>query len=362
MSEAPSIRSGVRTADPTDDRLTNDRAPMDRPHDDRPHDDRPHGNRPHDGRTAPTRSSRPRTTRSPVPSASALAHRHTDTCPECDGRIETTSGERVCTECGLVVEADRIDHGPEWRSFDDDETDPKRTGAPRTRSRHDRGLSTEIGRSTRVAGRKRRRLARMRTQHNRAQIATKRDRNRVYAYTEVRRLVGALELPTSLQETACALFDSAQDARLLRGRSIEGFAAACVYVACRTADVPRTVAEVCTAAKATEAEHRAAFDAMNRELGLPIGPTAPAEYLPRLASDLDCSATTEARARDLADRAVSEGIANGRNPVGVAAACVYTADRQRGGDCTQAAVAAAADVTPVTVRRTYLDLTRGDGT
>jgi len=241
-----------------------------------------------------------------------------ETCPECGKRTRADAGERVCTGCGLVVEADRIDHGPEWRSFDDDDTNPKRTGAPLTRSRHDRGLSTEIGRSTRVKGRKRRRLARMRTQHNRAQISTKRDRNKVYAFTEIRRLTGVLELPESVRDAACSLFDSAQSESLLRGRSLEGFAAACVYVACRTAGVARTVGEVCAEAKATEAEHRAAFDAMNRELGLPIGPTGPAEYLPRFASELDCDPAVERRAAELAERAVSEGIANGRNPVGVA--------------------------------------------
>ncbi len=280
-----------------------------------------------------------------------------DQCPECSGRTRVESAERVCTECGLVVEADRIDHGPEWRSFADDDTNPKRTGAPLTRSRHDRGLSTEIGRSTRVKGRKRRRLARMRTQHNRARIATKRDRNKVYAYTEIRRLTGALELPTSIRDTACTLFDSAQSESLLRGRSLEGFACACVYVACRTADIARTVDEVCAAAKASEDEHRAAFDAMNRELGLPIGPTSPVEYLARFASELGCSSAVERRARELADRAVEEGIANGRNPVGVAAACLYTAARKHDTECTQQDAADVADVTPVTIRRTYVDLT-----
>ncbi|WP_128905997.1 transcription initiation factor IIB [Halorubrum amylolyticum] len=280
-----------------------------------------------------------------------------ETCPECGGRTRVDAAERVCTDCGLVVEADRIDHGPEWRSFGDDDTNPKRTGAPLTRSRHDRGLSTEIGRSTKVKGRKRRRLARMRTQHNRARISTKRDRNKVYAYTEVRRLTGALGLPDSVRDAACALFDSAQAESLLRGRSLEGFAAACVYVACRTADVARTVGEICAEAKATEDEHRAAFDAMNRELGLPIAPTGPAEYLPRFASDLDCDADVERRAGELAERAVEEGIANGRNPVGVAAACLYTAARELDADCTQQEAADAADVTPVTVRRTYADLT-----
>ncbi|EMA50061.1 TFIIB-type zinc ribbon-containing protein, partial [Halococcus salifodinae] len=41
-------------------------------------------------------------------------------CPECSGRLvsDTEHGETVCTDCGLVVEADEIDRGPEWRAFD----------------------------------------------------------------------------------------------------------------------------------------------------------------------------------------------------------------------------------------------------
>jgi len=68
-----------------------------------------------------------------------------NTCPECDGRVHTHSVETRCADCGLVLEDDPIDHGPEWRSFEEDEREPSRTGAPLTQARHDRGLSTEIG-------------------------------------------------------------------------------------------------------------------------------------------------------------------------------------------------------------------------
>jgi len=71
-------------------------------------------------------------------------------CPECDGRVTTNTVETVCEECGLVVDEQRIDHGPEWRGFDEDERE--RTGAPLTAARHDRGLSTEIGRGTDTNG------------------------------------------------------------------------------------------------------------------------------------------------------------------------------------------------------------------
>lgn len=278
-------------------------------------------------------------------------------CPECEGRLASEGTETVCADCGLVVAEDAIDRGPEWRSFGDEETNSKRCGAPLTRSRHDRGLSTEIGRSTRLSGRKRRRVTRMRRQHNRARIPTKTDRNQVYSFTEIRRLVGRLELPEHVRETACTLFAAAQDEGLLQGRSLEGFAAAAVYATCRTAGVSRSRAEIVESARVNEDELAVAYDALNREVGLPTGPVAPREYLARFASKLDLPTDVERRAREFADAAEAEGIVVGRNPCGVAAACLYAAAEKLGADLTQAEAAEVADVTPVTLRTTYFDLT-----
>lgn len=277
----------------------------------------------------------------------------TETCPECDGRLRTDSTETVCRDCGLVVAEDAIDRGPEWRSFADDDTDPERTGAPLTRSRHDRGLSTEIGRSTRVKGRKRARLARMRKQHTRARIPTKTDRNRVYSFTEIKRLTSKLGLPEHVRDRACVLFESAQETDLLQGRSLEGFAAAAVYATCRTASVSRTLGEILDAAKAEESELKAAYDAMNRELDLPTGPVDPREYLARFGTKLDLPREAERRARELVDTAAEAGLVAGRNPGGVAAGCLYAAASEVGADLTQGEAAHVADVTPVTLRKTY---------
>jgi len=277
-------------------------------------------------------------------------------CPECEGSLQSDDCETVCAQCGLVVAEDNIDRGPEWRSFADDDTNPERTGAPLTRSRHDRGLSTEIGRSTRVKGRKRRRLARMRRQHNRTKISSKAERNQVYGFTEIRRIVSALGLSDNIRDRACVLFESAQDEDLLRGRSLEGFAAATIYATCRTAGLSRTIEEIIGVARASEAELSAAYDALNRDLGLPTGPIDPAEYLPRFASELDVPREVQQRATELVERAHDEHLVAGRNPAGVAAACLYTAADECACSLTQAEAAAVADVTPVTLRGTYVEL------
>ena len=57
--------------------------------------------------------------------ASERAQEHV--CPECGGTLVTDEehGETACSDCGLVVEEDGIDHGPEWRAFDSRERDRK---------------------------------------------------------------------------------------------------------------------------------------------------------------------------------------------------------------------------------------------
>ena len=278
-------------------------------------------------------------------------------CPECDGTLKAEGCETICGRCGLVVSEDAIDRGPEWRTFDDDTEQRARTGAPLTRSRHDRGLSTEIGRSTRAKGRKRRRLSRMRREHDRARVGSKKDRNKMFGFLEVRRIVSSMDLSASIRDRACVLFESAQEADLLRGRSIEGFAAASVYATCRTAEVTRTLAEVVDVAQADRDELKAAYDALNRDLGLPTGPIDPREFLPRFASELDLAQPIERRARDLADEAWERNLVSGRNPGGVAAACLYTAALEADVSVTQDRAAAVADVSAVTLRATYKRLT-----
>jgi len=64
-------------------------------------------------------------------------------CPECDGRVTTNAVETVCEDCGLVIDEQRIDHGPEWRTFDEDEC--KRTGALSQRRGTIRGCRPRLG-------------------------------------------------------------------------------------------------------------------------------------------------------------------------------------------------------------------------
>ncbi|WP_226023632.1 transcription initiation factor IIB [Halomicrobium salinisoli] len=275
-------------------------------------------------------------------------------CPECDGRVTTNAVETVCEDCGLVIDEQRIDHGPEWRACDNEER--KRTGAPLTATRHDRRLSTKIGRCTdakgnTLSGKKRRRLARMRREQTRGRWRSKAERNLAHGLSEVRRLVSALDIADSVRDQACQLFRSAQNEDLLRGRSIEAIAAASVYGACRCNGLSRLLGEVSEMARVAESRVTNAYGTLNEELGLPAQPVTPSMYVPRLASDLECPDEIRQRARQLAERAEDLGVTTGAHPAGFAAACLYRAGKKLEQLLTQAEVSEAANVSATTVRK-----------
>jgi transcription initiation factor TFIIB len=283
-------------------------------------------------------------------------------CPECSGYVATNAVETVCEDCGLVIADQQIDHGPEWRSFEDDDSNRERTGAPLTAARHDRGLSTEIGRRTDAKGRtlsgsKRRQLARLRREQTRGRFQSKAERNLAHGLGEVRRIASALGLASSIRDQACQLFRSAQREDLLLGRSIEAVAAASVYGVCRCHGRPISRDDLVDVARVDHSGVTNAYKTLNRELGLPTQPVAPQSLLPKLASELGVEKRVRRRAQRLAERAHETSIANGYQPSGVAAACLYLASREHGESLIQAQVAAAAGTTPATLRARRAELT-----
>ncbi|MWG35379.1 transcription initiation factor IIB [Halomarina oriensis] len=283
----------------------------------------------------------------------------TKRCPECDGVVRTNCRETVCEDCGLVLDEQRIDRGPEWRPFDAAERE--RTGAPLTERRHDRGLSTEIGRKRdgrgkTLPGRKRRQLSRLRRQHSRATWQSTADRNLAHGLGEVRRIASEMELADSIIEQACALFRRAQNEDLLPGRSVEAMAAGAVYAICRTNGLPRTCGDVATLARVSNERVENAYSVLNRDLSLPSVPVPPGAYIPGLASTVGLSEGTRRQAADVTEQAQERGLTNGKHPAGVAAAALYLVAEARVERVRQTDLAAAADVSTVTLRARWAEL------
>jgi len=286
-------------------------------------------------------------------------------CPECGGHLRTDQqhGETVCGDCGLVVEEDDIDRGPEWRAFNAAEKDKKsRVGAPTTNTMHDKGLSTNIdwrnkdayGRS--LSSRQREKMQRLRTWNERFRTKDSRDRNLKQALGEIDRMASALGLPKNVRETASVIYRRALQDDLLPGRSIEGVSTASVYAAARQAGVPRSLDEIAEVSRVSKDEVARTYRYVSRELSLGIEPADPGQYVPRFASSLQLSEEAELRARKLLETARAEGVHSGKSPVGLAAAAIYAAALLTNEKTTQAKVSEVADISEVTIRNRYHEL------
>ncbi len=286
-------------------------------------------------------------------------------CPECGGNVvaDDEHGETVCTSCGLVIEEDSVDRGPEWRAFDAKEKDEKsRVGAPTTNMMHDKGLSTNIdwrdkdAYGNALSGKQRKKMQRLRKWNERFRTRDSKERNLKQALGEIDRMASALGLPENVRETASVIYRRALDENLLPGRSIEGVSTASVYAAARQAGVPRSLDEITEVSRVEKSEIARTYRYVVRELGLEVQPADPESYVPRFASSLELSEEAERRARELLQNAKEQGVHSGKSPVGLAAAAVYAAALLTNEKTTQAAVSEVADISEVTIRNRYHEL------
>ena len=285
-------------------------------------------------------------------------------CSECGGDPVTDEehGETVCTDCGLVVESDAIDHGPEWRSFGDERGDKSRVGAPTTNMMHDNGLSTNIGWQNKdaygrtLSAERRQQMQRLRSWHERFRTRDSKERNLKQALGEIDRMASALGLPETVRETASVIYRRALTEDLLPGRSIEGVATASLYAAARQAGTPRSLDELTAVSRVDRMELTRTYRYVVRELKLEVAPADPVQYVGRFASDLGLSDEAERRARSLLKTAGDAGITSGKSPVGLAAAAVYAASLLANDAVTQSEVGEVAGVSEVTIRNRYREL------
>jgi len=254
----------------------------------------------------------------------------------------------------------RIERRPRRFSRETEES-PQQTGAPLTPSRHDRGLSTDIGhkrdgQGNALSGEKRAQLARLRREHSRSRFDSKGERNLAHTLTDIARMSAMLELGDSHRDEASRIYREAHQQDLIQGRAIETMAAGAVYAGCRCRGTPLSPGEVADVARCSAEKVRHGYRVLNVELELGAEVVGPHQHVPKLISALELPGEVRHRALELASVATDAGLANGRKPAGVAAACVYLAAEQAGPLVTQAAVAETADVSEPTLRARYEEL------
>lgn len=287
-------------------------------------------------------------------------------CPEC-GSVSLVrdygKAELVCKQCGLVVEQEIVDEGPEWRAFDQDQRDKRaRTGAPIKYTKPNKGLVTEIDqynrdmRGIKLSSAAQAQMYRLRKWHRRASISSSMERNLAIALSELDRMASYLSLPSNLRESSALLYRRAVERGLIRGRLIESVVAAVLYMQCRQRSIPRTLDEISEVSGIAKKEIGRTYRFLKRELEVDVPLTNPVFYIPRFASELNLTGPVQEKAREILEKAIKGGLISGRGPTGVAAAALYIASVLINERRTQKEVADVAGVTEVTIRNRYREL------
>ena len=137
---------------------------------------------------------------------------------------------------------------------------------------------------------------------------------------------------------------------------MESVITACLYAACRSYNIPRTLDEMATASDVERKEIGRTYRFIIRKLGIRIKQSSPKDYISRFSSVLKLSPKTQDDALKVLKQAENVELTSGRGPAGIAAAALYVAALLNSEKKTQREVADVAGITEVTIRNRYKEL------
>ena len=137
---------------------------------------------------------------------------------------------------------------------------------------------------------------------------------------------------------------------------MESVIAACIYAACRSYNIPRTLDEISIASEVERKEIGRTYRFIIRKIGIKVTPSSPKDYISRFASTLHLSPKSQNGALDILKIAEISELTSGRGPAGIAAAALYVSALLSDEKKTQREVADVAGITEVTIRNRYKEL------
>ncbi len=275
-------------------------------------------------------------------------------CPECSGKIIPIQekGETVCGQCGLVVSERIVDvfHSGK-RAFTRQEKEKReRVGSPISILLPDMGLSTVIDKNN-INNPDLKRAAKWNSRMSWDK------RNMLIATTELKRIASNLNLPDHIKKEAIRLYKKAFKMKLLRGRSINGMVAACLYFACREKKIPRTLQEILEETAESAKNVRRCYRTIIRELNLKVPSTDPILLIPRFAAELGLDTSLENSAITVLKAFISKYSTSGKDPKGLCAGAIYLVCKAKNQKVSQKQIANLVGITEVTLRSRFKELT-----
>ena len=275
-----------------------------------------------------------------------------DCCPE--PSIEERDGNKVCLNCGMIKERTYV--GNERRAYTVEEIQNRRRTEPRWRDFGPRTMlpTTKTDSKGKSIGPKEQALFSRLSKIQNSLISSI-ERNFWEAKPKLKMLTSKLNIPEYISETAWKIYSIVAKKKLTMGRSINGFIAGSLYAAIRVHDFPRLLDEVCESSLTPRRTVHRSLAMIIREvlpqLGLRYQPITAESLVFRFGNELDLPMKVQKVAINMLRTASKNGLARtGKDPKGLAAACIYIAAKDGAIRKTQSKVAETAKITEVTLR------------
>ena len=278
-------------------------------------------------------------------------------CGKRDFVTDNETGEIFCKKCGYVIpeqvnETNSIPYNVEECS----------TGSPTSLAKHDMGLSTVIGsRNTDSTGKPlstsmKKHVRALKLHDGRSLGNPSADRSFRIAFNHLLKLKDKLTLSDIIIEDAARIYRKAVEKNLIRGRSISALMSAAAYIACRDAEIPRNLKDVERASNIKRKDIAKCYRVLVKELELKIPVTDSVQYISRIAGKISILEKTKRYAIKILKAVYDNGMAAGKDPMGLAAGALYLACIENGENVTQRVISQSANVTEVTIRNRYQGL------
>lgn len=163
------------------------------------------------------------------------------------------------------------------------------------------------------------------------------ERNLLAAFRDISNMCDQFSLPKTISDIAKQLYKRAEEEKLLRGKTLNAVIAACIFIACRQAHVPRTFKEICHLTRVPKKTIGQCYKAIEQHFNLSqkseekgstqsalVTPgTEPENLLARYCNHLDLPPNFQRVCADVIGLAREHGIAAGRSPVSIAGGAIY---------------------------------------
>lgn len=279
----------------------------------------------------------------------------------CDHRqivYDTNAGEQLCRNCGVVLVEKMIDFVSEFHST---EYQNSRVGPKSTLKMHDRGLSTDIGKSNKdstgnpVSYQMKGHLRRIRFWDSRSKSNGVGKRNLKKALLEMDKLSEKMSLSDSIFERASYFYRKISDKGLIRGRSVKATVGACVHAACRELGTNRTIAEISKNLNERQKNISKTYRAAFQNLEIDVPPADLANIIVRFSNDLGVYEKTKRDALSILKNLEKERLVVGKKPNAVAATVIYMAIVRNREEISQRDISRVSGISPVTIRNRYCE-------